>query len=468
MAHTGYAVIPILESARRCGLSIDERTVGREEVEASCPFCGDHGAKRHLYLNTKKNVFWCHLCGAKGNSVSLYARLEHKSYRQAADELIEGCSLYPFPSRPEHEPPPEPEPLPISVRHDVYFDLLSHLSLSEKHRADLRGRGLSDERIDRNMYRTFPSSESARRFLAGLLADFHNLDGVPGFYRTADGHWSVSSWPGLLIPVCDRDGFIQGIQIRLDDASNPKKRYGWLSSTDKPGGAKSGNYIHVTGDRASRTAYLTEGGLKGDVASFLDGDALFVCFAGVNSLKYLRDVLKDLDVDEVRIAMDMDKLGNWRVQKALDKIRNIIASLRLPSDVMNWNVGIKGVDDFYHFRRKAQQRGMDLSIRENEINAHLDTLWRREYPGQDRGFIYTCEWEKLTLPIAEVESDAPRDMGKAQRYLTLLRQGTQFPPLVCVNGMVIDGRHRFWACRQAGYPVVEVYQNRPWVLPKAA
>lgn len=205
-----------------------------------------------------------------------------------------------------------------------------------------------------------------------------------------------------------------------------------------------------------------------DVASFLDGDALFVCFAGVNSLKYLRDVLKDLDVDEVRIAMDMDKLGNWRVQKALDKIRNIIASLRLPSDVMNWNVGIKGVDDFYQFRRKAQQRGMDLSIRENEITAHLDTLWRREYPGQDRGFIYTCEWEELTLPIAEVESDAPRDMGKAQRYLALLRQGTQFPPLVCVNGMVIDGRHRFWAYRQAGYPVVKVYQNRPWVLPKAA
>lgn len=47
-----YARIPILEAARRCGLALDHRTLRREEVEASCPFCGDHGrGKYHLSLN---------------------------------------------------------------------------------------------------------------------------------------------------------------------------------------------------------------------------------------------------------------------------------------------------------------------------------------------------------------------------------------------------------------------------------
>ena len=72
-----YKEFPIVDVARRCGLVIDERTLGREEVEASCPFCGDHGpGKYHLAMNTVRNQFYCCLCGAKGNSVSLYARLE--------------------------------------------------------------------------------------------------------------------------------------------------------------------------------------------------------------------------------------------------------------------------------------------------------------------------------------------------------------------------------------------------------
>ena len=38
-------------------------------------------------------------------------------------------------------------------------------------------------------------------------------------------------------------------------------------------------------------ACVTEGGLKGDVASYFLGDALFVCVPGVNSLRYLPETL---------------------------------------------------------------------------------------------------------------------------------------------------------------------------------
>ena len=78
-----YQEFPILNVARRCGLVLNDRTLEWEEVEASCPFCGDHGpGKHHLFLNTTRNIFRCVLCGEKGNSVSLYAKMEGVSNRQ--------------------------------------------------------------------------------------------------------------------------------------------------------------------------------------------------------------------------------------------------------------------------------------------------------------------------------------------------------------------------------------------------
>ena len=72
-----YDKIPIVDTARQCGLVLDSRTLRRSEVEASCPFCGDHGrGKYHLSLNTATDLFRCNLCGAKGNSITLYARLK--------------------------------------------------------------------------------------------------------------------------------------------------------------------------------------------------------------------------------------------------------------------------------------------------------------------------------------------------------------------------------------------------------
>jgi len=99
----------------------------------------------------------------------------------------------------------------------------------------------------------------------------------------------------------------------------------------------------------------------------------------------------------------------------------------------------------------------------------LESLWKQEYPGQDRGFIHTCEWEELTVPMKELTAGKPTDMNKARHYLKLLQEGySGFPPLVSVNGMVIDGLHRFWAYQQMGYQAVTIYQNKPWVMPAAA
>lgn len=472
--HTGgaYREIPILEAARRCGLVLNDRTLEREEVEASCPFCGDNGpGKYHLFLNTAKNMFRCVLCEEKGNSVSLYAKMEGVSNRQAFRALSEDTRLYRFPEQPLSKKPAEREPSSLAVRHDTYYDMLTHLELSPKHKADLLARGLSEERIRQNMYRTLPRSRSARRLLAGLLSDFHNLEGVPGFYVNK-GCWDIAGHEGLLVPYCDKEGYIQGLQIRLDEEIKPDRKYRWLSSRGMAHGTRSRSYIHVTGNIHAKTAYLTEGGLKGDVASFLDDDALFICFAGVTAIADLKDTLLSMEnIKEVVVALDMDKLMNWRVRNALEKIMALVRSIPgIHVRLMNWNMTFKGVDDFYQARNYAAKRGVNiLDMTSNFITIRLENLWKQEYPEQDRGFIHACEWEELTVPLEKLTADKPSDMKKARQYLALLRNGqAEFPPLVCVNNMIIDGLHRFWAYQQMGYQQVTIYQNKPWAMPAAA
>ena len=198
----------------------------------------------------------------------------------------------------------------------------------------------------------------------------------------------------------------------------------------------------------------------------------FSSYVGNRSFHTILLTLRQMEqIQEVVITLDMDKLMNWRVQNALTKIIALVRSIRgIKIRVMNWNMTFKGIDDFYLARNYAAKQGVNiLDMSSNFITIYLEDLWKREYPKQDRGFIHTCEWEELTLPVNELTADPPKDMRKAKNYLRLLQEGTaDFPPLVCVNRMVIDGQHRFWAYRQAGFQQVKVYQNKPWAMPAAA
>ena len=67
--------------------------------------------------------------------------------------------------------------------------------------------------------------------LAGRLeADGHNLSGVPGFFRDSNNSWTfVQAQRGILVPVRDMEGHIQGLQIRRDNVRSagspaPKER----------------------------------------------------------------------------------------------------------------------------------------------------------------------------------------------------------------------------------------------------
>lgn len=99
---------------------------------------------------------------------------------------------------------------PLEQRHDVYYDLLALLSLSEHDFLDLLGRGLTLDSIEQNMYRSMPARVEPRSELAQTLSRTHDLHGVPGFYRSENGDWRLSGNSGLLIPYCTAKGISKG------------------------------------------------------------------------------------------------------------------------------------------------------------------------------------------------------------------------------------------------------------------
>ena len=343
-----YEKIPIVDAARRCGIALDSRTLRHREVEATCPFCHDHGpGKYHLSLNTATDQYRCHLCGAHGNSVTLYARLMGVTNREAYQALKQEGKVYPMSRREASPSDAERQPLPLEQRHEAYTAMLDHLTLLDKHRENLLERGLSEERIQANQYRSMPETEAGRRLLAALLRSCgHELLGLPGF-RTYYGDWTITGPKGFLIPVRNKNGLIQGMKIRLDDADKPNRKYRWLSSRDLPNGTRSYSYIHVTGDTTQKRAFLTEGPLKGDVASYLAHDTLFVCVGGVNAIRGLKGTLKDLGVTQVVEAMDMDQMTNPDVRSAVLAMRREVQAIKgLKYMKYTWDPAYKGVDDY--------------------------------------------------------------------------------------------------------------------------
>ena len=350
-----YDKIPIVDAARRCGVALASRTLKHREVEATCPFCHDHGpGKYHLSLNTSTDLYRCNLCGAHGNSVTLYARLMGVTNREAYQALTREGKVYPMPRQAKARTETERQPMALEQRHAAYTAMLEHMTLLPKHQDNLLERGLSEERIVQNQYRSMPETEAGRRLLAALLrSSGHELLGLPGF-RTCYGDWTICGPKGFLIPVRNKDGLIQGMKIRLDDADKPSRKYRWLSSRDLPNGTRSYSWVHVTGDTTQKRAFLTEGPLKGDVASYLAHDALFVCVGGVNAIRGLKNTLKDLGVTQVVEAMDMDQMTNPDVRNAVLAMRREVQAIKgLKYTKYTWDPAYKGVDNYFLSRVAA-------------------------------------------------------------------------------------------------------------------
>lgn len=183
----------------------------------------------------EKEVFRCPRCGASGGIFDLYALYTGIPRDEVRKAILAQLGVPENASRPRQKILPKADtecPLTdIDARHATYSALLSKLTLASDHRENLLGRGLTDADIGRLGYKTTPVV-GMTQIAKQLQFDGLYLAGVPGFYRDDSGAWTfIHEKRGILIPVRDRYGRIQGLQIRRDNVE--KRKFRWVSSTEK-------------------------------------------------------------------------------------------------------------------------------------------------------------------------------------------------------------------------------------------
>lgn len=326
------------------GISYD--TLRNGTINIPCPQC-DSGKGRHLNIDLVKNVFRCPKCGWSGGVFDLYAYytgLPRKGIRSIILARL-GTEDCPIVKKPKIEIVPEMPQTDIDTRDQTYRALLNKLTLASDHRDNLRKRGLSDDLIDSLGYKTTPvigmSLISKQLIKEGLY-----LAGVPGFYRQDDGSWTLRMEKrGIMIPVKDSGGRIQGIQIRRDNTE--KRKFRWLSSSGQVDGCAAKTWVHVAGV-PSEIMFLTEGPMKADIIHALSGYGV-IAVPGVSSLGFLPDTLrklKGMGLQKIMTCFDMDMICNPFVQDAQKQLGALLEQEKFTFGTYFWNPAYKGLDDY--------------------------------------------------------------------------------------------------------------------------
>ena len=328
---------------------------GHSSYYIACPNCDKGRKDRHLNINLVKDVFRCPKCDLNGGVFDLYCCYTHYPREGVRNELLRiltGHDAKPYVSRSPvlfqtQGAGSLPVAADIETRHEVYSELLSMLPLAADHLQNLLSRGLSEQAVYNNEYRTIPVT-SEKALAKCLLDNGHKLAGVPGFYLRSNGQWAfIHNKRGILIPVRDSKGRIQGMQVRLDNIK--KRKYRWVSSNGMNEGCGAEGWIHIAGPPAERVI-LTEGPLKADVIHYLTGLTV-IAAPGVNSLKHLEKTLTELiesGTKRVMTAFDMDFLQNSHVEAGYAELINLLGRMDLRFGTYLWDPAFNGLDDYIY------------------------------------------------------------------------------------------------------------------------
>lgn len=322
---------------------------GRSSYYVQCPCCDDNPRKKHLNINLKKEVFRCPKCGISGGIFDLYSLYTGVSRDKVRKALVErlGVSENQHRSKTVVKPQTNPEcPITdVASRHATYSALLSKLTLAADHKENLRSRGLTENDIIRLGYKTTPVV-GMTTIAAQLQTEGLCLAGVPGFYRNESGAWTfISEKRGILVPVRDRSGRIQGLQIRRDNVT--RRKFRWVSSAERTDGCHAEGWTHLAGPVCPMLV-LTEGPMKADVIHALTGLTV-LAVPGVNALTQLEAALSDLKSQglvEIKTAFDMDFCTNQHVQNGYSSLLQMIGSMDFRFGTYLWDPRYKGLDDY--------------------------------------------------------------------------------------------------------------------------
>lgn len=335
---------------------------------------------------------------------------------------------------------PTPKPtLEVSIREDDYLDrvyrkmldllILEDCNIRELREHDGWNQNLMDKVLKRYPLRSLPPTDwerfskegpryaefqklknmTRKKLIMKLQEEFgpDGLSGVPGFYQTQNGAWTLSTeMDGYLIPQYSHDGKLYRLRIRTsqrarDNAAwdrfekmTPEKRkeiadnikvnvdnteaivrkiskgygkYIAMSSPNRKGGCSSGSQLSFYGleylkdypNRKIKRAIVIEGEKKGIVAS-IERECLVITLPGVGTYRLIQPVigwLKSLDIDRIAVANDTDMMQNAVVRDATVGLLHLVQENEMIPEMVLWNEAFgKGYDDCIVHGGKEQYR----------------------------------------------------------------------------------------------------------------
>jgi hypothetical protein len=316
----------------------------------------------------------CSICGkpdycgiSSDGAIAFCTRISAGSFHAAKNgahlhRLIESAMPSSRTPRPQALPATTIESSPRADAehvHKIYAILLRvYLRLSVEHKAALMARGLSEEAIDREGFRSTPTEAQARS-IARELSQCHDLTGVAGFYRENGAPRLVWTDTGIIIPVRDQSNGISALMYRRTHARKEKDfgKYIWISSGEdrngKPreAGASSGAPCHFANAHMMKDAeavMLTEGALKAGIAAHLLNQPVIgnapSCFGADFAANLKRDFPQ---LQTVYVAFDSDLSTNVHVRGSLFRLVEQLEIARFDVRVRMWPPHLgKGIDDY--------------------------------------------------------------------------------------------------------------------------
>ena len=366
----------------------------KNEIVVECPICG----KKKLGFNLNKQVGKCMVCDLGYNAIKFHQlKNSFKTGKEAYIDVMQKLRLGDDykPVKKVKAPPPEKPLAPLPVRHTVYSKMLETLTLEKDHEKNLRKRGMTN--IQSYKTADLGNKRFRSRVLSELTKSKLSFDGIPGFFKDENGQWDMQSvGRGILIPYIDRNAKIQGFQIRKDRVLEAGTKYIWYSSSNLKEGCTDGTgartFIHYACDFKdsqpvieNNTLFLTEGAMKAEIAHQISGKP-FIAIPGVTCIDMLKkefSFLKQIGVEKIMIAYDMDRVSNLNVLQSLHKLQAEIKKGGFHCALIVWSNEYVRFDKTHAFIDPQSQFVVSAKKLKNELLKRHKSLLERI---KDQGF----------------------------------------------------------------------------------
>lgn len=228
---------------------------------------------------------------------------------------------------------------------EVYTAFLKLLKLSPAHRMKLLERGLTEEDIERIMFRSVPPFGRAQ-YAKKLIEQGYDLENIPGFFKLikqdektgeVTEEWSVyCPSDGYFVPIRDIEGNLVFMQIRLNKPTTDNNKYLSFSSSKETlaDGTKADNETHVEMcEDEPKYLYIVEGAIKAHVAHALykriygRDDIIILATPGTSNIGRIPQLMEKLsryNFVSVIEFFDLDKFSNTNVARDRDNLEKLL------------------------------------------------------------------------------------------------------------------------------------------------